>query len=85
MKMSFHGSNSPARRLLIEFWTLMLMKKMAVHGRKKLCNGAVRLGHLEVLKYAVENDCLWDKDTCLYWAATYGGVEVLEYWQYLAS
>ena len=31
---------------------------------KGLCNLAAKNGHLECLKYAHENGCPWDEDTC---------------------
>ena len=54
---------------------LSTLKHMHSRGRlsrkKDLCEDAARGGHLDVLKWARENDCPWDEDTC--WRAAWGG------------
>ena len=54
---------------------LSTLKHMHSQGRlsrkKDLCEDAARGGHLDVLKWARENDCPWDEDTC--WRAAVGG------------
>ena len=42
------------------------------------CMKAAEAGHLEVLKWARENGCPWDKRTCEF-AAYYGHLEVLKW------
>lgn len=36
----------------------------ALRERKWTCAWAAEGGHLEVLKWAIENDCPWDEQTC---------------------
>ena len=45
---------------------------------KKLCNMAAKDGHLEVLKWARENGCEWNSNTCAN-AAENGHLEVLKW------
>ena len=56
-------------------WRASTLKHMHSRGRlsrkKALCEDAARGGHLDVLKWARENDCPWDEDTC--WRAAVGG------------
>ena len=42
------------------------------------CMRAAKGGHLEILKWARENDCPWDWRTCAY-AAKYGHLEILKW------
>ena len=52
--------------------------KMDVLGTKRLVSEAASGGHLECLKYAHENGCPWDEETCS--EAAYGGhLECLKY------
>ena len=44
----------------------------------RTCKSAARGGHLEVLRWARENDCPWDAETCS-WAAEGGHLEVLKW------
>jgi hypothetical protein len=43
-----------------------------------VCKEAAKINNLECLKYAHENDCPWDENTCLY-AARNGYLECLKY------
>ena len=45
-------------------------------GRGETCANAAHGGHLEVLKWARENDCPWDGRTCAF-AANGGHLELL--------
>ena len=38
--------------------------KKGVLGSKWTCSKAAESGHLECLKYAHENGCPWDEETC---------------------
>jgi uncharacterized protein YabN with tetrapyrrole methylase and pyrophosphatase domain len=42
------------------------------------CYFAAKGGHLEVLQWAHENGCPWDKDTCLH-AVKNGHLDILQY------
>ena len=61
---------------------LSTLKHMHSRGRlsrkKDLCEDAARGGHLDVLKWARENDCPWDKWTCAF-AAEGGHLEILKW------
>ena len=63
--------------LEIEQWTILII----LHEIKDIgtiCVWAASNGHLECLKYAHENGCCWDEDTC-YKAAYNGHLECLKY------
>jgi hypothetical protein len=45
---------------------------------ERTCASAAGGGHLEVLKWARENDCPWDETTCA-WAARGGHLETLKW------
>jgi hypothetical protein len=45
---------------------------------ERTCRYAAWGGHLEVLKWARENDCPWDERTCMF-AAKGGHLEVLKW------
>ena len=45
---------------------------------KYITYGAAFGGHLDVLKWARENDCEWDPQTCS-WAARNGHLDVLKW------
>jgi len=51
---------------------------MVVIGMKILVRVLQKRGHLEVLKWAKENYCPWNRDTCLH-AASNGHLEVLKW------
>ena len=61
---------------------LSTLKHMHSRGRlsrkKVLCEDAARGGHLDVLKWARENDCPWDEETCAN-AAGGGHLDVLKW------
>ena len=46
--------------------------------KSKICKKSAKYGALNCLKYAKENNCPWDKDTCTY-AAEYGHLDCLKY------
>ena len=61
---------------------LSTLKHMHSRGRlsrkKDLCEDAASGGHLDVLKWARENDCPWDELTCMY-AAKHGHLGTLRW------
>jgi hypothetical protein len=61
---------------------LSLLKDRHTRGvlkyKRYLCECAAERGHLEVLKWARENDCPWGTSTCAY-AAGHGHLEVLKW------
>jgi hypothetical protein len=79
--------NNPNSIFPKDIWTIILNKlddgdKYYVTGKwnqiKNVCNYAARRGHLEVLQWARENGCHWDKWTCAY-AAKCGHLEILQW------
>ena len=47
--------------------------------RAALCESAAKGGHLEVLKYSIENGCPWDRRECEDFAKIGHHLEILKY------
>ena len=54
------------------------LEKCSEYRKARFCEQMARKGNLELLKYAHENGCPWDKDTCSE-AAYHGHLECLKY------
>ena len=57
---------------------LQLLLERAPRVRRDVCAEAAKVGNLDVLKWARENDCPWDETTCAH-AALRGHLEILKW------
>ena len=69
----WHAANLGYLSLLKDRHTRGVLKS-----KRYLCEAAAKGGHLEVLKWARENGCPWDENTCAY-AALGGHLEVMKW------